>query len=213
MSKIFNKLKGSTLILSLALLTFASSTAWSLTDPFQPTVPQEDVGVVQRARTDRLNGRPEAAIAKLLPVIKKDPKYYSAYYGLALAYARIDKNHEAIEYLNDAKAIRDSEKIEDFSIYNTLGWLYLVNGQYKDAKTNLEQAASYESKNSRETNSRVFNNLGLLYLTTGDYAKAETAFKKAVSFGGASASSNLELLYAAEKKSKASSLADPKPKE
>jgi Tfp pilus assembly protein PilF len=181
----------------VALLTTAAVAA--STDPFQPLIPAKQVAIVAQARTDRLNGDAKAAIAKLLPVIKENPNYYSANYGLALAYERLGHKREAIKYLSAAKAIRDSEKIDDVSIFNTLGWLYLTNGEYKLAQENLEEAASYEEKNSRETNSRVFDNLGLLYLTTGDYIKSQKAFETAMQFGSNTAAANLNILHAVEK--------------
>jgi len=186
----------------LILALYANGVEASPTDPFQPSISADQVEIVQDARTDRLNGDANSAIAKLLPIVKKNPQYYSALYGLALSYARLGDESRAISYLKRAEGIRDYENIKDVTIFNTLGWLYLRSSDYDNAEAYLKKAASDEEINSRETNGRIFNNLGLLYLTIGQFAQSEKAFQKAMQFGSPE-TANLKLLDEAENNSKA----------
>src|SRR5260370_26014880 len=90
--------------------------------------------------------------------------------------------------------IKESTNSRDTTIYNSLGWLYLTNGDYKEAETYLKQAAAHEAENDPAENRRIFNNLGILYLYTGDYAQSHTYLEKSEDLNRSGATSNLAAL-------------------
>ena len=46
-----------------------------------------------------------------------------------------DGNYDsAVSELETAKSIRESENLQDYSIYNTLGWVYMQKGETKTAE-------------------------------------------------------------------------------
>ena len=85
---------------------------------------------------------------RLQELVRKRPDSYSAYYNLGLAYEDNNQTDQAISALTKALAIRNSQNIQETTIYNSLGWAYLTYGQYEQAEKYLLMAANAETKNS-----------------------------------------------------------------
>ncbi len=190
--------RGIVVFVALGTLLLGPRCLGAQTDPFQPGIPAAEVKALGQARTDRMNKDLDKAIAELRNLLAARPDYYLARYNLGLAYAATGQNTAAVQELTAALKIKESQGLKDGTIYNSLGWLYLTDGDYKNAGQYLKQAAANEGMNSPATNERVFNNLGLLYLYEGKYAESEGLLKKAAGLGSSGALNSLALLHSAK---------------
>ena len=86
---------------------------------------------------------------------------------------------EAIEALERAAAIREQEKLNDATIYNSLGWAYMLDGRWTKAEAAFNKAKKNEALLSPSSKARLYNNLGWLYTDTGQLDRARAAFATA----------------------------------
>jgi Flp pilus assembly protein TadD len=181
----------------VCVVVLGSRLSHAQVDPFQPDIPKSQVKLLEQARTERLDNHTTEAIEHLKQLVAENPQFYSAYYGLGLSYYRAGRVKEAIGALQKAVDIKEAsttKPIKDTTIYNTLGWVCLVAGQYSKSEEYLKKAASHEGENDASANRRIFNNLGLLYLYRGDFPKSKTYLEKAKGLGSGTAEINLQLL-------------------
>jgi tetratricopeptide (TPR) repeat protein len=141
---------------------------------------------------------PGRVIDALTRLTRQQPNYFAAQYNLGLALAESGKTTEAVAALERARTIRDKEQLDDATIYSSLGWAYMLNGQFDKAETTLGLAQRNEAKLSGASKVRLYNNLGWLYLSTGRDALAKEALSTAEKRHGSDfASRNLRALDAA----------------
>lgn len=145
-----------------------------LPDELQRNIPDSEKALVTRSKELRLDKHDLAAAESVLKdVLKRYPNYYKAHYNLGLVYQEEGNYDSAVSELETAKSIRESENLQDYSIYNTLGWVYMQKGETKTAENYYLQALQYESKNSPDSNTRLYNNLGWFYYTLGKPDEAQ----------------------------------------
>lgn len=149
-------------------------------DSFQPNIPQGLVIELQQANALRLSASYELAAERFKQILQRNPNFYSAQYNLALTYAQNDKYQESIQAFNMALSIKRREDISDASVYNSLGWVYFLNGQYEESERYLLHALQSNERKTPDTELKIINNLGMLYLTTGNYEESEKFFESAV---------------------------------
>ena len=103
-----------------------------------------------------------------------------------MAYYKAGDNEQALTWLSKAKTIAQQKNINDASIYNTLGYIYMLNGDKAKARATFEEGVAIDNNNAK-----LLNNYGSLLLSEGNYAMAEQQFEKASALGYAKAKENL----------------------
>lgn len=155
--------------------------------------------MVAEGRRLRLQGKTEAAQQKLEAAVRAEPGNYIATYNLGLTYLQAGKQDEAIETLGVAAALREKTGATDYTIYNTLGWTYLQNGDMANAEKHFLEGMKYRDKLPAVSRARLENNLGTLYLSKGDLNRAESLFSQSAQAGNELAKENLGIVTTVKK--------------
>ena len=190
-----------TLICCFLFGNLSSHAQDSQSDPYQPDIPPEQVLKLGEAREKRLAKDHEASKKILEEILREQPDYFTAYYNLALVYGSMEMPEEAIKNFEKAAEIRKEKNIQEYSIYNALGWFYMANEQYDAAEKNFLEAIKYEEFNDEQTNRLVFNNIGLLYYNQRKFDLAKKYLTIAIEkYNSTTAVKNLESVRKLEEK-------------
>lgn len=157
-------------VLTFAALLIFAKAGWS--DELQPAIPDSEKKLVTQAKALRLQEHDDAAEKILEDVIARHGDYYKAHYNLGLVYQDQGDYDRAVAELDKARSIRESQNLAEYSIYNTLGWCYMLKGDTKSAEKYYTVALQHESENSRDTNIRLYNNLSWMYYHMGNVDEA-----------------------------------------
>jgi Flp pilus assembly protein TadD len=166
-------------------------------DRLQPEIAGRDVSAVNEARALRREGDLSGAESILRGVTDKNPGYFNALYLLGLTLSDRDKMPEATKVFEAALKVREVKGLNDDTIYNTVAWAYLIQGNIKRARELLTVSEQRLPQLSPQSQARALNNLGLVYLYEKEWTKAEAYFKRAEGLGSAQAKQNLKLLASA----------------
>jgi len=141
---------------------------------------------VDKARMYRLEGKPRDSAKLLEQVVSEDPGDYRASYNLGLAYEASGQIDLAIAEMEKAKALKERQGINDPTIYNSLGYVYLLARNYESANRNFEIAESPENFSQLSPRSRraLLNNRGLLAEYSGDKAQAREFYVRSGAITG-----------------------------
>jgi Flp pilus assembly protein TadD len=148
---------------------------------------------IDMAKSQRLTGHYDDAAKTLSAVLASQPDNFRAVYNLGLLQAQQGDVDSAISTLSRAASIREKTSTPDYTIYNTLGWLQMKKGDYKDAEETFEKGIAHKDELSPGSRSLLENNLGVLYLSQGRPELAEPLFNEAKDLGHKSAPANLEI--------------------
>ena len=148
---------------------------------------------IDAAKSLRLRGEYAAAEQKLNQVLQSQPEHFRATYNLGLAYSQSGKTTQAIQSLERATTLREKSNAQDFTIYNTLGYLYMREGDYASAEKQFLKGLQFKDRLSPNSRGLLTNNLGTLYLSQGKVDQAVPLFQEAVKAGNAAAKINLDV--------------------
>jgi len=177
----------------------------TVNDSYQRDIPQSQVLLVNKSKTLIKDKKYLESIEILKNVLQVEPEYYRGLYYLGLAYFYNKQYDDSIHYLEQALTIRENKQIKEYSIFNTLGWIYMANENYNKAEINYLMALRYEEQNTYITNQKLFNNLGLLYYNLSQVELAQKYLKIAVNkYNSQSAQKTLSLVNALKEKEKQS---------
>jgi Flp pilus assembly protein TadD len=168
-------------------------------DAFQSTIPQAQVQRLDSAR----ELAPDEAIAVLTRMVEENPTFYRARYNLGLALLQKGDTKAAVSHLQEALKLKEDPAlgVRDATIYNSLGWALLQDGDRERALATFEAGTRSSGSNTKASNAKLFNNLGMVYLEEGRLEEARKAFETArKSYGSKKAEMNLEYLEKAEKR-------------
>lgn len=172
-------------ILYLVLPVYSHSTEL-MDDKWQKDIPKKAWELKNEGRTALLAGENDKAVEKLIASVNIAKDYYVGLYNLGLAYFRSDDRENAILWLEKAKDLAKQKNIRDVTIYNTLGFVYMLNGNTENAKKTYEEGIALNIDHAK-----LFNNYGSLLLQQGSYDLAAKEFKKASELGYEKATENL----------------------
>ncbi|MBI5695970.1 MAG: tetratricopeptide repeat protein [Nitrospirae bacterium] len=168
------------LAVSVMLMIFASLVSdASSSDRWQPNIPDNAVRDMESGRNLRRQGKFKESYARFNRAISVAPEYFLAHYNLGLAYADANELDKAIDSLETAKSIREKFNIKDATIYNSLGYTYLLAGKYENAEKSFFDCKKNESLLSTTSKQKLYNNMGVLYQFWGKFDKSENAYKTA----------------------------------
>jgi len=188
-----------------SIVCFVSAlAAWSAPalcqDKFQAKIDPTTAQRLQEARKLRVAGELDTSIVQLKELVVRNPNYYAANYNLGLALTDAKRPNEGIHFLERARSIREADKIPDATIYNSLGWAYMVDGRFTDAESAFQLAQRNQGLLSTESKTRRYNNWGWLYLSTGRTDLAKRKFQVAErEFGSDYATKNIKAIEQSKK--------------
>ncbi len=142
--------------------------------------------------------RYQDAVQSFTSAIAADPKDYSLYFNLALAYSLMGKDADAIPQYQKALELKPDLYQANLNIAITL----LREKRSAEAVPYLTSAVSEKPKEYRPN-----YYLGSALLASGEFAKAETAFKAALEIDPKSPDAELGLAHALEKQNRLSDAA------
>jgi hypothetical protein len=123
---------------------------------------------------------------------------YQVYYDLGVLYARGRNYSFSEKYLKLAVGLQESQAIDEYNVYNSLGWVQFSLFKYEDAETNYKHGIANKEFNSTSLNSKLFTNLGLLFYIKGSVGESrkylEIAIKEYGSKTAQEIMANLEVL-------------------
>ena len=167
-------------------------------DRFQKEIAPEKVQRLEEGRQLRRSGELNDAIERLRSLTQDQPDYYLAHYNLALAYVNKKEFGEAIESFTRALEIKQAFAIPEATIYNSIGWAYLLKGDYSRSEEYLLIGTEKENQDilSQRSKQKLFNNIGLLYMNRGDPELSEKYLRQAAEeYGSSLARKHLETLH------------------
>lgn len=162
------------------LLDSALCSAEQARDPYQNVAPElvKKVDLAKEKQVDRATLKQAESL--LSDVLKQKPDYYRALYNLALAYESESEYEKAIKTFKEAEAVRYAENIPDNSILTSLGWAYLLAGNFDIAEGYLKKAYATRGDNTATINERTLYDLGYLYLRKRQPEEARKYLKEAI---------------------------------
>ena len=159
-------------------------------------------------RQARLDGRLDVAEALLRKVLTTAPNDYLALYNLGLVYearsrqqpkgpARLDLLRTGASWLEKARANLASSPNADYTIFNTLGFVYIQLGDLSTAEARLNEGLRYAPQLSDVSKGKLLGNLGYVRALRGDTSGAAKYLDSAAKIGDSNAISNLQRLKSA----------------
>lgn len=192
-------MKTKKIIIATFILTISLAINIHSEDKYQIGIADSLVAKLDTARAFSKRGDIVNAESLIRSIISIDSSYYRAHYNLALIYYKKGDLDTAITLFHKAIEVKDRENIEEYSIYNSLGYSYFVNGDYKNAEIYLLRSFENKDKLSNSLVKKVYNNLGTLYMNTGKFDEAKKYLLKAKNdFSSNLAEKNLETINKTE---------------
>ncbi len=147
-----------------------------------PSHAQAQQDPVARSKELRYAGRLDEAANVLRPVLARDPKHYLANYNMGLveearaqrltSEAKRFRLLTAVVYLERALAVNALQKPREYTIFNTLGYVYLQLNDIANAERVLSAGLQFVNLLSAASRAKLYNNLGYLNTLKGDRAAA-----------------------------------------
>lgn len=158
-------------------------------------------------RADRIAGRLDDAERKLNLALQAKPNDYYALYNIGLVYiargqklpagpVRQQDFRTAAQWLQKAANNTANVPASDLTIYNSLGYVYIEEGDLVGAKAILQAGLKHQSQLPRESQGKLLANLGYVEALLGDNTGAAAYLRKAQGLGNTSATANLTRLTA-----------------
>jgi len=158
---------------------------------------------LDQAKKDRIAGKRDAAASTVDSILAVNPNYFRALYTKGLLLA--DEHNFTAAETPLQKAIEVQQKCastpqfkSDYTVYNTLGWVQLVNGKPGKAEQSFNTALAHADQLSPASVARTKSNLGYLYFSNGEFSKAQPLLQQAAAAGNANAANTLNTLNQAQ---------------
>lgn len=175
--------------LALAVATVAPSAA-------QERAPELEQAKALRARN------PDAAERIVRGVLSRKPQDYFALYHLGLIEEvratrlppgpeRLAHYRRSATWLERAKAVRASQGVQEATIFNTLGVVYLGAGEIGLAQGAFKEAVRNEAALTPSSRGKLYSNIGYLKALTGKAEQAVPDLERGAKLGNETARQNL----------------------
>ncbi len=110
-------------------------------------MPEQIMKDYKVAKTLRKAKKQDLAIQILEKVVKQQPKFYSGWLNLALAYEESGDNHKAEAAFLSAIAIEQEKKLNDAAVYNAYGIFLVKLNRYKEATQQFNKEKQLKTLN------------------------------------------------------------------
>lgn len=164
------------------------------TDNYQPEIKPAEVRRMTEARDLLRQGKSKEAAEALRQLIAVVPDYFLAHYNLGIALSNLGDNKGSLAAFQKALAIRDAKGLNEWSIYNSTGWAYMILGDARKAEELLKVAEAHADQMPRASQAKLWNNLGYLHMSNRDFAKARPYLDRAKAMNNSLADDNLRVL-------------------
>lgn len=176
---------------------------------------------IDQAREHRLAGRLDQSERMLATYLRANPTSYRAHYNLGLVFEaramgeppgprRAAHFKTGAAHLERALRVRTADE-SDFTIYNTLGVMYLGIPDLANAERAFSIGLQNQARLPTASRAKLYSNVGYLFALKGDPARAETMLAQAAALGSAPARANLSKLNSAGLTKSKQSKAPPRP--
>ena len=159
-------------------------------------IPAEAQSKYDKAEALRAQGQFNASFPIYEELLEKYSDNFSVNYGYGLLLAQMKRFPEAANALKTALNIgKTQEQMPDPSIWNSIGWVSLMNGDLDQAIeyfTTAKQDSNIYSSLSDETRMKLHNNSGYALMLMDRYEESKEDFKKAEELGSEKAKQNIE---------------------
>lgn len=184
--------------LAAAIVLAGCATAAAGEDRYQPEIKAAEVQRMTRARDLLRQGKSKEAAEAFQQLTAQVPDYFLAHYNLGIALSNLGDAKGSLAALKRALAIREAKGLNEWSIYNSTGWAYMILGDARRAEELLKVAESHANQLPQVSQAKLWNNLGYLYMSNRDFTKARAYLGKARSLGNPLAGDNLRVLQQLE---------------
>jgi len=135
----------------------------------KPTGPFKTIENFNKIRTMVFveEGEPQTAITYFQSLIDANPNHWEGYYGLGLAYRKMERFDKSMEVLQQAHSLAP----KDLDVSRELGIVYFLSGKVDQAIENLEALRPAPSE-GKDSDLMTLYYLGRGYQEKGDFAKA-----------------------------------------
>jgi tetratricopeptide (TPR) repeat protein len=162
---------------------------------------------LDQARAARFAGRIDDAERLLTIALRTEPNNYLMLYNMGLVYearaVRAPAGEQRLQHYRTAagwleRAFRSpgraSAGADAYTIFNSLGAMYLGLGDLNRADDYLQQGLRNQNRLNNSSRGRLYGSLGYLYAVQGDARRARQFFEQGARLGNAFARENLERL-------------------
>ena len=164
----------------------------------------------KRGYQARFAGQLDAAERAFAEALRADPQHYRALYNMGLVYEgravrapagepRLRHFRTAVAWLQRAyrSPQRASSGEHAYTIYNSLGLMYLALGDLQQANRYLQEGYRHRNRLSEKSKGRLYANIGYLYALQGDVKNARRFFAEGARLRSNFATESLRRLDAA----------------
>lgn len=128
-------------------------------------------------------------------LVQGNPNDYWAQKSLGKSASAQGDYSDALVAFQRAMMLRQEQEIDDWSLYNSLGWTKFQLGDTFGGIDDIQLALDKEESLSPAVANAAYNNLGLIYIHLDDLTKAREAFNRAIEeYDSEIAAENIELL-------------------
>jgi Flp pilus assembly protein TadD len=149
---------------------------------------------LDQAKAQRYSNQTAQANQTVEQVLAQDPGNFRANYTKGLIQNDLNDRAGAIRTLTGTIQRLNGAPAPDPAIYNTLGWMLMVDGDYKAAERWYLTGYAQRERLPAESRRKLLNNLGALYSLRGDRTSATRYFNEAAKAGSPAARGNLKRL-------------------
>jgi tetratricopeptide (TPR) repeat protein len=159
----------------------------------------------EQARQARLNGRLDEAEPILNVIVRREPENYLALYNLGLLYearaVRAPEGEPRLRHYRTSagfleRAVRSPQRQASgshaYTIFNSLGMIYLSLNNLSRAHFYLERGLHYQARLNDFSRGRLYGNLGYLHALEGDISGARHYFEEGARLNSNFARENLQ---------------------
>lgn len=159
---------------------------------------------LEQARAARFAGRIDDAERLLTATLRSEPNDYLALYNMGLVYearaVRAPAGAQRLAHYRTAAAWlerafrapgRSAAGADAYTIFNSLGTIYLGLGDLQRANLYLQQGFTNRNHLNGFSRGRLYGNLGYLYALQGDTRRAREFFEEGARLGSPFAQENL----------------------
>lgn len=163
-------------------------------DKYQANISKSAVTRLDQAVAVRRSGDLDQARKLLQQLTAQYPDYYRALYNLGLVYADAGEPKRAVETLLKADGLRKRLGVDDPTLDNSIGWAYLLSGQYGKADEYFALSLKNVNQLPKSSQARLYNNYAQLKIYQSNYTDAEKYLKLSTAKGSAVADQTLKQL-------------------
>lgn len=178
----------------LAIVVACSAWPAPAQDKYQANIAKSAVTRLDQAVAVRRSGDLEQARKLLQQLTAQYPEYYRALYNLGLVYADAGEPKKAVETLLKADGLRKRLGVDDPTLDNSIGWAYLLSGQYGKADEYFALSLQNVNQMPKSSQARLYNNYAQLRIYQSNYSDAEKYLKLSTAKGSAVADQTLKQL-------------------